>query len=74
MDCHNARWRNEGEVESYFSTGRTIKETTSDWELGNNVNNNIFTKRIAGKNHEQFRYTNKVKALLEQYFYFFKAK
>ncbi len=35
MDCHNAiSRRNEGRRESYFSNGRTIKETDSDWELG----------------------------------------
>ncbi len=35
MDCHNAiSRRNEGRGSSYFSNGRTIKETDSDWELG----------------------------------------
>lgn len=34
-----------GEVESYFSNGRTIKETDSDWELGQQWEQQYFYKK-----------------------------
>ena len=33
------------EVESYFSNGRTIKETDSDWELGQQWEQQYFYKK-----------------------------
>ena len=34
-----------GEVEKYFSNGRTIKETDSDWELGQQWEQQYFYKK-----------------------------